>query len=356
MSFGEAGDGGFAGVFDFHAREGAAEEMAFFEDGLREDELFAAGAAGGNVYGWPEAELGGFAVEDHFHVTRAFEFLEDEIVHAGTCFDQGAGDDGEAACFFGVAGGGEDLAGLFEGSDVETACHGAACASLGGVVGTGQAGEGVHEEDYVPACFHLAFGVFDSEFGNGDVVFWLFVIGAGKDVSRDDAAHIGDFFGALVHEEHNDVAIRMVGVDTEGDVPQEDGFACAGRGHDEAALAFADGAEDVEDAGGHGARVLKIEPSVGGDGGELGVVHAPLAVFDGEAVYGVHILHLGVGEAGVLLSLSGDEAARLQLEAADELAGHKGVCGAGFAVALGVEEGASFVVLRGKDAADGYVV
>lgn len=105
--------------------------MALFEDVFGEDQLFTTGTAGGNVDGWPEAELGGLAVKDHFHVTRALELLENEIIHAGTRFDEGAGDDGEAACLFGVAGGGKDLARLFERADVETARHGAACASLG---------------------------------------------------------------------------------------------------------------------------------------------------------------------------------------------------------------------------------
>ena len=64
----------------------------------------------------------------------------------------------------------------------------------------------------------------------------------------DRAGHVGHFFGALIDEEDDEGDLGVVGGDGVGDVLQEHRLAGARRRHDEAALAFADGGEEVDDA------------------------------------------------------------------------------------------------------------
>ena len=64
------------------------------------------------------------------------------------------------------------------------------------------------------------------------------------------ALHVGDFLRPLVDQQHDQRDLGMVGGDVVGDGLQHHGLAGARRGHDQAALAFADGAEQVEHAPG----------------------------------------------------------------------------------------------------------
>lgn len=128
--------------------------MNFFQSFWVKNEFFAAGTGGGDIDSGPDAHFGNFSIEDEFHVTGSFKFLEDKIVHTAAGFDEGGGDDGEATAFFAVAGSGEELSRFFESADIETAGHSAAAFASGGVIGTGKAGEGIEEEDDVFAGFY----------------------------------------------------------------------------------------------------------------------------------------------------------------------------------------------------------
>ena len=96
-----------------------------------------------------------------------------------------------------------------------------------------------------------------------------FSISSSLDEAQISAGHaaleVGDFLGALVDEQDHDVALGMIFEDAEGDVAEEGGLAGAGRGDDEAARAFADGAEEIDDARGHAA-VLHLQLEHAGSG------------------------------------------------------------------------------------------
>ena len=66
------------------------------------------------------------------------------------------------------------------------------------------------------------------------------------------ALHVGDFFRALVDEQNDEDDLGMVGRDGVGDRLHQHGLAGAGRSDDQAALALADGAEQIHDAAGDG--------------------------------------------------------------------------------------------------------
>ena len=74
------------------------------------------------------------------------------------------------------------------------------------------------------------------------------VEGRGDDLALHRALHVGDFLRPLVDEQHDQVALGMIGGDRVGDVLQQHRLAGARRRHDEGALALADRRDDVDDA------------------------------------------------------------------------------------------------------------
>src|SRR5690606_11510167 len=101
--------------------------------------------------------------------------------------------------------------------------------------------------------FNHAFGLFQHHFGDGGVVLWRFVEGGADHFTvagTQDLLHFRHFFRAFVHQQHDQINLGMVGQDGVGSVLEQRGFSGAGGGYDESALAFADGGEEVDDAGG----------------------------------------------------------------------------------------------------------
>ena len=93
-----------------------------------------------------------------------------------------------------------------------------------------------------------------------------------SNVRRDDVgaqhvpAHVGDLFGTLVDEQHDDVALGVVALDRVHDLLDDRRLARLRRRHDHAALALADRRDEIDDAAGDLARVvgeLEPQPRVG---------------------------------------------------------------------------------------------
>ncbi len=74
------------------------------------------------------------------------------------------------------------------------------------------------------------------------------VEGGGDDLALNDRAHVGDFFGALVHQDDHEVHLGVVQLDGLGHLLDDHGLTGLGRRDDEAALALADGRDKVDDA------------------------------------------------------------------------------------------------------------
>ncbi len=114
------------------------------------------------------------------------------------------------------------------------------------------------------------------------------------------------------------------------DLLQDGGLAGLGRAHDEAALALADGAHDVDGAAGDGVlAVLHLELLVGVDGREVGELRAGARDLRVHAVDALDLREAGelvVGAHGTERAL--DEVARAQARGADEVRGHEGVVAA----------------------------
>ena len=142
------------------------------------------------------------------------------------------------------------------------------------------------------------------------------VIGGSVDRSGNVPLHVGDFFGAFVDEEQDELRGGMVGVNALGDVLHQDRLAGSRWGDDQSALAEADGGENIDGAGGQlGGAVLELDHRLRIEGGgiiECGaiVVFVRCAAFDG--------VDLSEGTAA---RYAGHEQAGAQVQLADHLTG-----------------------------------
>src|SRR5687768_15829799 len=121
---------------------------------FRQQELFFTGRAGDDVDRGKNPLVGELAAEHELAVTCAFELLEDDLIHAGAGVDEGGRNDSQrAAALIGVdlSRAAEETLWLLEGVGVETTGKCSAGAFFGGVVGAGEAGDGVEDDDDVLA-------------------------------------------------------------------------------------------------------------------------------------------------------------------------------------------------------------
>ena len=162
--------------------------------------------------------------------------------------------------------------------------------------------------------------------------------GRGHHIALDGALHIGNLLGALVHQKADQVHLGIVRRDRLADLLQDGGLARLGRRDDEAALALADGAHDVDGATGDGIlAVLHLELLIGVDGRKVAELGA-LARFLGiEPVHRLDLRQTGelvAGTRGAKRSL--DKVAGAQAGSADEVRRNECVVAAGH-VAVGAD-------------------
>ncbi len=106
----------------------------------------------------------------------------------------------------------------------------------------------VEQDHHVALMLDQALGLLDHHFGDLHVARGRLVEGRGHDLALHRALHVGDFFRALVDQQHDQIALGMIGGDRVRDVLQQHGLAGARRRNDQRALALADGRDDVDDA------------------------------------------------------------------------------------------------------------
>ena len=152
-----------------------------------------------------------------------------------------------------------------------------------------------------------------------------------NDLALDGALHVRDLFRALVNQQADEVHFRVVDRDGLADLLEDRGLARLGRRDDQAALALADGAHDVDRATGDGVlAVLHPERLVGVHGREVGELGAVLDLLGIQAVDRAEL-----GKPGKLVvrahgaKRAGDQVAGAQPGGANQLRGNEGVVAAG---------------------------
>ena len=280
--------------------------------------LLLARAALGDVNGRIEPAIRELAVEDQLHVARAFELLENQLVHARTGVHQRRGEDGQRAAFLDLARGGEHLARDFQRTGIHAAGHRAAAAAVDAVVGAGHAGDGVEQHEYILARLHDAAAALDDEARKADVRVQVLVVRGGDDLRLHRALEVGNFLGALVNEQHDAVDFGVVDVDGVGDLFEDGGLAGARQGDDEAARAFADGRDEVNDPRlDEVGRGFEVELLDGINRGQVLEAHDLGVVGEGDLVHGVHRLELRAVATVRRLRRPGHEAALAEEMALD---------------------------------------
>ena len=160
------------------------------------------------------------------------------------------GDDGQRAAFLDVARRAEEALGALQRVGIDAAREHFARRRHDGVVGARQAGDGIEQDHDVLLVLDQALGLFDHHFGHLHVARGRLVEGGADDFAAHRALHVGDFFGALVDQQHDQRDLGMIGGDGVGDALQQHRFAGARRRDDQAALALADGRQQIHHAAG----------------------------------------------------------------------------------------------------------
>jgi hypothetical protein len=106
----------------------------------------------------------------------------------------------------------------------------------------------IEQHKNILAAFHHAAAALDHEARKAHVRFQILVVGGGDDFGLDRALEIRDFLGALVNQKNHRMNFGMVGGDGVGDLLEDGRLARARRRDDQAARAFADGRDQVNDA------------------------------------------------------------------------------------------------------------
>ena len=133
-----------------------------------------------------------------------------------------------------------------------------------GVVGARQARDRIEQDHDVALVLHQALGLFDHHFGHLHVARGGLVEGGTDDFAAHAALHVGDFFRTLVDQQHDQRDFGMIGGDGVGDALQQHRLTGARRRHDQAALAFADGRQQIHHAAGViVADGFQLQPLVG---------------------------------------------------------------------------------------------
>ena len=146
----------------------------------------------------------------------------------------------EAAALVDVARRAEEALGLLQRVGVDAAREDLARVRHHDVVGPGQTGDRVEQDDHVAAVLHQPLGLLDHHVGHLHVAVGRLVEGGGDDLRLDVLLHVGDFLGPLVDQQHDEHDLGMVLADGVGQLLQQDRLAGLGRRHDQAALALAD--------------------------------------------------------------------------------------------------------------------
>jgi len=186
-----------------------------------------------------------------FHIASPLEFFIDHIIHAAAGINQRGGKNGQAAAFFNVAGRAKESLRFLQGVGIDPAGQYLAGGRLHRVVGTRQPRNRVKQNDHIFFMLNQALGLGDDHFSHLHVACRRLVERGSHHFALHRAGHFGDFFRALINQQHNQHGFGMIGGNRMGNMLQHHRFAGLRRRNDQTTRTFADGRNDVDDAAGH---------------------------------------------------------------------------------------------------------
>src|SRR5690606_15787272 len=159
----------------------------------------------------------------------------------------------------------------------------------GEVVGPTEASDRVEQHHHVVSHLDKPLGPLDGQFRHRGVVRRRTVECGGDDLALHRPLHVGDLFGALVHQHHHEVALGVVRGDRVGDVLHDRRLARLGRGDDQGTLSLTHRHHQVDDPGGEFVRRgLQTQPFIGVQRRQLVELGTLLRHFGVEPVDRVH--------------------------------------------------------------------
>ena len=227
-----------------------AQDPHLGELALVGDELLLTRAGAVDVDRREYALLGDAPVEVDFAVTGALELLVDDVVHLRAGIDERRGEDRQAAALLDIARRAEETLRTLQRVGVHAAGQHLAGRRHHGVVGAREPGDRIQQDYHVLLVLDQALGLLDDHLRHLHVPGGGLIEGARHHLALHRALHLGDFLGPLVDEQHDQVDLGMVGGDGGGDILQQHRLAGLRRGDDQAALALANGRDQVDGARG----------------------------------------------------------------------------------------------------------
>ena len=165
----------------------------------------------------------------HFHVAGAFKLFINQVVHTAAGVYQAGSQDSQTAAFRGITGRTEEAFGRMQCRRIDTAGEGSAAGRHCQVIGTGQTGNTVQQDDHIHATFHDAFGSFQGEFCHAGMVFYGFIKSSCDDFALNGTPHIGNLFRTLTDKANHQVNITVIGCNGISDGFQQHCFTGFGR-------------------------------------------------------------------------------------------------------------------------------
>src|ERR1039458_6048254 len=215
---------------------------------FRNQQLLLTRAGALDINGRERPLIHQFAIQDDFRIARALEFFKDHVVHARPGVDQRGSDDGERSPFFNVASRSKEALRTLQSIRIDPARKHLARGRNDSVVSPRQARDGIKQDDNVAFVFDQPLSLLDHHFRNLHVAGSGLVEGRGNALALDGALHVGDFFRALVDQQHHQHDFRVIRSNRIRHVLQQHGLAGARRRDDQPALSLAERGKQVHDA------------------------------------------------------------------------------------------------------------
>src|SRR5690625_711425 len=188
------------------------------------------------------------SLEVNFGVTCALELLVNYLVHAATRLYQGGAYDGQRAPFLEIAGRTKEALGSLQGISIHAASQHLSRGGHNGVICTGQAGNGIQQNDHIFFQLYQTFGLFDDHFCYLYVTCGRLIKSGCHHLAAYCALHFRDLLWAFIHQEDNNDRVGIIGSDGMSNMLHHDGLAGFWTGDDQCTLAFAYGGKDIKNA------------------------------------------------------------------------------------------------------------
>ena len=176
-------------------------------------------------------------------------------------------DDRQRAAFLDIARRAEEALRPLQRIGVDAAGQHLAGRRHDGVVGAAEPRDRIEQDHHVAAVLDETLRLLDHHFRDLHMAHGRLVEGRGDDLAVHRALHVGDFLGPLVDEQHDEIALGMIGRDRLRDILQQHRLAGARRRHDQRALPLADRRDQIDDARRQilAGRILdlELEPLIG---------------------------------------------------------------------------------------------